>query len=27
VPFVNGVLDTVKRRIERGEIAAGPIPS
>ena len=27
VPFVNGVLDAVKRRIERGEIAAGPIPS
>jgi lysyl-tRNA synthetase class 2 len=26
VPFVNGVLDTVKRRIERGEIAAGPDP-
>jgi hypothetical protein len=24
---VTGVLDAVKRRIERGEIAAGPIPS
>ena len=24
VPFVNGVLDAVKHRIERGEIAAGP---
>jgi transcription antitermination protein NusB len=24
VPFVNGVLDAVKQRIERGEIAAGP---
>jgi transcription antitermination protein NusB len=27
VPFVNGVLDAVKDRIERGEIAAGPAPS
>jgi N utilization substance protein B len=24
VPFVNGVLDAVKRRIERGELAVGP---
>ena len=27
VPFVNGVLDAVKDRIERGEIAAGPASS
>jgi transcription antitermination protein NusB len=27
VPFVNGVLDAVKARIERGEIAAGPASS
>jgi transcription antitermination protein NusB len=27
VPFVNGVLDAVKDRIERGEIAAGPTAS
>ena len=27
VPFVNGVLDAVKERIERGEIAAGPASS
>lgn len=27
VPFVNGVLDAVKNRIERGEIAAGPASS
>ncbi len=27
VPFVNGVLDGVKDRIERGEIAAGPTAS
>ena len=27
VPFVNGVLDAVKDRIERGEIAAGPAAS
>ena len=27
VPFVNGVLDAVKDRIERGEIAAGPTTS
>ncbi len=27
VPFVNGVLDAVKERIERGEIAAGPAAS
>jgi transcription antitermination protein NusB len=27
VPFVNGVLDAVKDRIERGDIAAGPASS
>jgi transcription antitermination protein NusB len=27
VPFVNGVLDAVKDRIERGEIVAGPASS
>ena len=27
VPFINGVLDAVKQRIERGEIAAGPTSS
>lgn len=27
VPFINGVLDAVKRRIETGELAAGPRPS
>jgi transcription antitermination protein NusB len=27
VPFINGVLDSVKRRIETGELATGPAPS
>jgi N utilization substance protein B len=27
VPFINGVLDAVKHRIERGEIVAGPTTS
>jgi transcription antitermination protein NusB len=27
VPFINGVLDAIKQRIERGELTTGPITS